>query len=101
MTMRRQMVLVALALIALTVNIAAQTQNDLQKARPRTTTSDQKKPVAAPAGNDRLEPDDTNRAPADVSDEMQANRMEQMSEEAAVNPFYNNFFSTYRLGPED
>jgi polysaccharide export outer membrane protein len=27
--------------------------------------------------------------------------MEQMSEEAAVNPFYNNFFSTYRLGPED
>src|SRR6185295_1897637 len=41
------------------------------------------------------------RPPSDVSDEMQANRMEQMSEEAAVNPFYNNFFSTYRLGPED
>lgn len=100
MTMRRQMVLVTLTLIALTVNIAAQTQNDPQKARPRTTTSgqkDQKKPVAT----DRLEPDDPSRAPADVSDEMQANRMEQMSEEAAVNPFYNNFFSTYRLGPED
>jgi len=101
MTMRRQMMLVALVLIALTVNIAGQTQNDPQKARPRTTTSgqqDQKKPVASP---DRIEPDDTSRAPADVSDEMQANRMEQMSEEAAVNPFYNNFFSTYRLGPED
>lgn len=100
MTMRRQM-LVALTLIALTVNIAAQTQNDPQKARPRTTTSgekDQKKPSTSP---DRLEPDDTSRAPSDVSDEMQANRMEQMSEEAAVNPFYNNFFSTYRLGPED
>lgn len=100
MTMRRQM-LVALTLIALTVNIAAQTQNDPQKVRPRTTTSgekDQKKPVTSP---DRLEPDDTSRAPSDVSDEMQANRMEQMSEEAAVNPFYNNFFSTYRLGPED
>ena len=101
MTMRRQMMLVALVLIALTVNIAGQTQNDPQKARPRTTTGgqqDQKKPVASP---DRIEPDDTSRAPADVSDEMQANRMEQMSEEAAVNPFYNNFFSTYRLGPED
>jgi polysaccharide biosynthesis/export protein len=99
MTMRRQM-LVALTLIALTVNIAAQTQNDPQKARPRTTTSGQKdqKKTASPDG---LEPDDTSRAPADVSDEMQANRMEQMSEEAAVNPFYNNFFSTYRLGPED
>ena len=24
-----------------------------------------------------------------------------MAEEAAVNPYYNNFFSTYRLGPED
>jgi polysaccharide biosynthesis/export protein len=103
MTMRRQMVLVTLTLVALTVNIAAQTQNDTQKARPRTTTSgqkDPKKPVS-PVGNDRLEPDDTSRAPSDVSDEMQANRMEQLSEEAAVNPFYNNFFSTYRLGPED
>ena len=100
MTMRRQM-LVALTLIALTVNIAGQTQNDPQKARPRTTTNgqkDPKKPVVSPAG---LEPDDTSRAPGDVSDEMQANRMEQMSEEAAINPFYNNFFSTYRLGPED
>jgi len=93
--------LVALTLIALTVNIAGQTQNDPQKARPRTTTGgqkDPKKPVVSPDG---LEPDDTSRAPGDVSDEMQANRMEQMSEEAAINPFYNNFFSTYRLGPED
>jgi polysaccharide export outer membrane protein len=24
-----------------------------------------------------------------------------MSEEAAINPYYNNFFSTYRSGPED
>src|SRR5215216_6600139 len=101
MTMRRQMMLVALTLIALTVNIAAQTQNDPQKARPRTTTSGQKDQKKPPVANDGLEPDDTNRAPSDVSDEMQANRMEQMSEEAAVNPFYNNFFSTYRLGPED
>ena len=99
MTKRRQMMLVTLTLVALTVNIAAQTQNDPQKARPRTTSGqkDQKKPV----NTDRLEPDDAARPPSDVSDEMQANRMEQMSEEAAVNPFYNNFFSTYRLGPED
>jgi protein involved in polysaccharide export with SLBB domain len=27
--------------------------------------------------------------------------MEQISEEAAVVPYYNNFFNTYRLGPED
>src|SRR5215217_1728835 len=32
---------------------------------------------------------------------MQANRQEQVSEEAAVTPVYNNFFTTYKLGPED
>jgi len=88
---RRQMVLVTLALLALTVNIAAQT---------RTTTSGQQDPKK-PVATDRLEPDEKSRTPSDVSDDMQANRVEQMSEDAAINPYYNNFFSTYRLGPED
>jgi polysaccharide export outer membrane protein len=34
-------------------------------------------------------------------DDSQANRHEQASEEAAIVPYYNNFFNTYRLGPED
>ena len=85
---------------------SAQSQNDPQKTRQRTTTPSQdkdkknQKPTVSPNG-DRLEPDDTNRAPADVPQDTQANRQEQMSEEAAVVPYYNNFFSTYRLGPED
>lgn len=95
MTMYRRMALAIGMLIALTTGIAAQTdtpaQNDQQKARPRTTQ--EKK--------ERLEPDDTSRTPSDVSPDMQANRQEQMSEEAAITPYYNNFFSTYRLGPED
>ena len=37
----------------------------------------------------------------DIPDETQSNRHEQASEEAAVVPYYNNFFNTYRLGPED
>ena len=37
----------------------------------------------------------------DVPEDTQANRHEQASEEAAVVPYYNNFFNTYRLGPED
>lgn len=36
-----------------------------------------------------------------VADDNQANRHEQVSEEAAIVPYYNNFFNTYRLGPED
>jgi polysaccharide biosynthesis/export protein len=39
--------------------------------------------------------------PADIPEDTQANRHEQPSEEAAIVPYYNNFFNTYRLGPED
>ncbi len=39
--------------------------------------------------------------PTDLPADTQANRHEQASEEAAVVPYYNNFFNTYRLGPED
>lgn len=50
----------------------------------------------------RLEPDDTTSLPADVPAEIQANRRGLMSEEeAAIVPYYNNFMTTYRLGPED
>ena len=51
--------------------------------------------------NDRLEPDDTRRPPTDVPEDVQANRQDPISEEAAFKGYYNNFFSTYRLGPED
>ena len=39
--------------------------------------------------------------PSDVPEATQANRHEQTSEEADIVPYYNNFFNTYRLGPED
>lgn len=94
---------IVLVLAATSLSIAAQTgqtQTDPQKAQPRTTTGqDRKKPGNGDRG-DRLEPDDPTRTPVDTLD-MQANRQEQLSEEAAVNPYYNNFFNTYRLGPED
>lgn len=83
---------------------SAQSQPDPQKTRQRTTSSpqqdkDKKKPPVTTG--DRLEPDDNSKTPADVPQDTQANRQEQMSEEAAVVPYYNNFFNTYRLGPED
>jgi polysaccharide biosynthesis/export protein len=53
-------------------------------------------------GADRLEPDDVPALPEDVPAEVQAGRRGQLSEEeAAVLPYYNNFLTTYRLGPED
>lgn len=99
--------MLALLLGSQTLVASAQSQTDPQTTRQRTTTpggdKDKKnqKPATPTPSRDRLEPDDTNRPPSDVPEETQANRQEQMGEEAAIVPFYNNFFSTYRLGPED
>src|SRR5262245_31982637 len=92
------------ALLAMTTAAFAQDQKDPQKQRPRTTSStpQDKDKTKKPVNGDRLEPDDTSSRPADMPNEMVANRQEQMSEEEAeLNPYYNNFFKTYRLGPED
>lgn len=62
--------------------------------------SKESKPASLPTG-ERLEPDDPKSSPSDVPAEMQANRHEQLSEDNDVVPYYNNFFNTYRLGPED
>jgi len=106
---KRMMFATAVIVFSMALSVAAQTspdpQSTPQKARPRTaTTGDQEKDKKAQKPvviDDRLEPDDKTRTPSDVSPEMQANRQEQLSEEAAINAYYNNFFSTYRLGPED
>src|SRR5262249_7346182 len=90
----RRITLVTLALLALSISIAAQPQQgDPQKARPRTTTatSDQEK-------------DNKAQSPLTTSDGLsaQAGSQDDGSEEAAaVNPYYKNFFSSYKLGPED
>jgi polysaccharide export outer membrane protein len=72
-----------------------QEKGQKQDAASTATTAPQK-------GADRLEPDDVNPLPSDISPEMQANRREQASEEAAaIVPYYNNYLRSYRLGPED
>jgi polysaccharide export outer membrane protein len=77
----------------------AKTNQEKQDKQEKGTSSAQK---SSSQGNERLEPDDTNALPADVPAEIQAGRRAQLSEdEAAVVPYYNNFLTTYRLGPED
>src|SRR6185503_11084248 len=102
--MTKNNTLMALAIAGLLIMATAsfaQQQNDPQKQRPRTTSGTQDK-NKKPVNGDRLEPDDTTQRPTDLPKEMVANRQEQMSEEEAeINPYYNNFFQTYRLGPED
>ncbi|HET6979194.1 MAG TPA: polysaccharide biosynthesis/export family protein [Pyrinomonadaceae bacterium] len=98
----RRIALLAVTLLALSIPMAAQPQGDPQKARPRTAAADQDKKVPSTTANgDRLEPDDSSRTKSDVPQDFQANRQEQMSEEVAITNYYNNFFTNYRLGPED
>ncbi len=95
--------------LTLSMGVTAQTQTEVHTTRQRTTAAtdakDKTKKPASESTNsqsgDRLEPDESGTRPADLPQETQENRREQISEEAAVIPYYNNFFTTYRLGPED
>ncbi len=112
--MKRVSTIAALLLaVAFTISspIVAQTQGEAaaDQTRQRVATGSAKdknratsqKPEPSVPQGERLEPDDVSRTPTDVPAEAQANRHEQISEEADIVPYYNNFFSTYRLGPED
>jgi len=74
--------------------VKADGQDPASKKRPRTT----EKPATP---QPTVEPGQAKPTPSDVSQDTQANRQEQVSEEAAIVQTYNNFFNTYRLGPED
>ena len=102
------LVLTTVFAVSLAGPVLAQSQDVAgDKTRQRLATrpaeqdkiSGQKQNQPPPPG-ERLEPDER-ATPGDVPAETQANRQEHISEEAAVVPYYNNFFSTYRLGPED
>jgi polysaccharide export outer membrane protein len=71
----------------------------------KTKKNDQKKDKpskSSAAASERLEPDDANNLPPGVSAEAQAGRRGQASEEeAAILPYYNNFLTSYHIGPED
>ncbi|HEX8285857.1 MAG TPA: polysaccharide biosynthesis/export family protein [Pyrinomonadaceae bacterium] len=81
----------SLALLVLAGTIApafAQKQKKEAKQKP-------------PAG-ERLEPDDRSVARPGVPEESLVNRRERMDEEESVElPYYNNFLTSYPLGPED
>ncbi len=81
---------------------AAQEVKEPQKDEGSQEAEASKQTSVSPRGADRLEPDDVPALPEDVPAEVQAGRRGQLSEEeAAVLPYYNNFLTTYRLGPED
>lgn len=110
MKITEKLVLAILSLsLALPMGVMAQTETKTQKTQqsssaPSDVKEKSKKADSASTNSqsgDRLEPDEARTKPGDVPQETEENRHEQISEEAAVVPYYNNFFNTYRLGPED
>jgi protein involved in polysaccharide export with SLBB domain len=93
----RRITLATIVALALGINVVAQTQNDPQKARPRTTTS------ASDQEKDKTQAPLVSGDAVASSSTAQANGQDDQTsdEAAAINPYYKNFFSTYRLGPED
>jgi len=57
--------------------------------------------AATSMGGDKTKSKDQSKPLPEVTSDDQTNRRDQASEEAAIVPYYNNFFTTYRLGPED
>jgi polysaccharide export outer membrane protein len=57
------------------------------------------KPVTSKG--DKAKSKEPSKTLAEVTADGQTNRRDQASEEEAIVPYYNNFFTTYRLGPED
>lgn len=115
--MKLQPKLNALLLSLLLLSAITATSVAAQDTRPRTQAPQTDVPATtAPSPAERLEPDDvTTTTPTatpeadkttvtsiDVTPDMQAGRREEMSEEeAAILPYYNNYLTTFRLGPED
>src|SRR3989442_4322066 len=101
-----QNLVLAIAL-ALSATSFAQSQNNTTRQRKATAGS------TPPAATDAKPSDDSTTAkpsddkskdknkPAEVTPDAQTNRTDQGSEEAAIVPYYNNFFTTYRLWPQE
>jgi polysaccharide export outer membrane protein len=107
--------------IAMAVSAAALAQSPTNATRQRKATTDVKPSgdstvptdagpfseptpaTTAPANpnSDQTKSKDQSKPLTDVTFDGQTNRADPSSEEAAIVPYYNNFFTTYRLGPED
>lgn len=72
-------------------------ETDTSPATGKKGTEPGEEATATPTSDDVVPSKSASDVPADT----QANRHEQPSEEADIVPYYNNFFNTYRLGPED
>lgn len=91
--------------IALAVTLSAFAQSPDNATRQRRTAADGPQKAAdstTDKSSSELKADkDKSKSAPEVTADAKTNRTDQQSEEDAIVPYYNNFFTTYRLGPED
>jgi len=93
-------------LIAMTITISTFAQSPGNATRQRRTAADGTQPATdLKAADDnasdvKTDKDKKKQAP-EVTADGKTNRTDEASEEEAIVPYYNNFFTNYRLGPED
>jgi len=83
---------------AITVSTFAQSPNN-NATRQRRTGADE--PQQGPDKPANAQSDKDKGPLPEVTADAKTNRTDQESEAEAIVPYYNNFFTTYRLGPED
>jgi polysaccharide export outer membrane protein len=82
---------------------ASQTTSGVKPSGDGTAAKDSgpfSEPTPVTSG-DQTTSKDQGKTLAEVTSDGKTNRTDQASDEAAIVPYYNNFFTTYRLGPED
>ena len=97
--------------IALTIGVSTFAQSPPTATRQRRTSADAAQPAASDqkTAADAVTPTDQagdktrdkSKTPDVATADAQTNRTDQASDEAAIVQNYNNFFTTYQLGPED
>jgi len=114
--MKKKLTQILVLAIALTIGATAFAQTPTTATRQRKATPDGAQ-AAVTAGRTTTtdstatgdkEPEkkadthkDKSKPLAEVTADGQTNRADESSEEAAIVPYYHNFFTTDRLGPED
>lgn len=95
-------------LIAMMITISTFAQSPGSATRQRRTAADGTQPASDTdvkasddkASDTKTDKDKKKQAP-EVTADGKTNRTDEASEEEAIVPYYNNFFTNYRLGPED
>jgi protein involved in polysaccharide export with SLBB domain len=109
--MTKQLTQILVLAIQLTITMSTLAQSPTSTTRQRRTSSDEASPSAGDAASDQAKPTDKTATPdqaktngkqhPEVTADGKTSRADPSSEESAIVPYYNNFFTTYRLGPED